>query len=120
MSRTVKINPLLVLLAVLVGASLGSLIGGLFGGFVAALLAIPVAGALQVLVREAWQATAPRARGPAGAGVQDPSQAAVPSGAQPAATVVEPGGTVVASADTVVQLNVGLFPVPTDTREHGP
>jgi predicted PurR-regulated permease PerM len=48
-----------VLVAVLVGASLGSLVGGLFGGFVAALLAIPVAGALQVLVREVWQATAP-------------------------------------------------------------
>ncbi len=58
MSRTVRINPLLVLLAVLIGASLGSLVGGLFGGFVAALLAIPVAGALQVLVREAWTATA--------------------------------------------------------------
>ena len=57
MSRTVKINPLLVLLSVLVGAELGSLVGGLFGGFVAALLAIPLAGALQVLVREAWQGT---------------------------------------------------------------
>ncbi len=63
MSKTVKISPLLVLLAVLVGASLGSLVGGVFGGFVAALLAIPLAGALQVLVREAWQATDPaRAR----------------------------------------------------------
>jgi len=60
MSRTVKISPLLVLVAVLVGASLGSLVGGLFGGFVAALLAIPVAGALQVVVRDAWQATAPK------------------------------------------------------------
>jgi len=57
MSKTVKISPLLVLLAVLVAASIGSLIGGLFGGFVAALLAIPAAGALQVLVRETWQAT---------------------------------------------------------------
>jgi len=44
---------------VLIGASLGSLIGGLFGSFVAALLAIPTAGALQVLAREIWQATAP-------------------------------------------------------------
>jgi hypothetical protein len=44
---------------VLVGASLGALIGGIFGGFVAALLAIPTAGALQVLVKEIWQATAP-------------------------------------------------------------
>ena len=58
MSKTVRISPLLVLIAVLVGASLGSLVDGLFGGFVAALLAIPAAGALQVLVREAWQATA--------------------------------------------------------------
>jgi predicted PurR-regulated permease PerM len=59
MAKTVRISPLLVLIAVLVGASLGSLVGGLFGGFVAALLAIPAAGALQVLVREVWQATAP-------------------------------------------------------------
>ena len=61
MSRTVKISPLLVLIAVLVGASLGSLIGGVFGGFVAALLAIPAAGTLQVLVREVWRATDPKA-----------------------------------------------------------
>ncbi len=59
MSKTVRINPLLVFIAVLVGASIGSLIGGIFGGFVAALLAIPTAGALQVLVKEVWQATAP-------------------------------------------------------------
>ena len=59
MSKTVRINPLLVLISVLVGASLGSLVGGLFGGFVAALLAIPSAGALQVLVKEIWRATAP-------------------------------------------------------------
>lgn len=57
MSKTVKISPLLVLLAVLVAASVGSLIGGIFGGFVAAMLAIPAAGALQVLTREAWKAT---------------------------------------------------------------
>jgi hypothetical protein len=58
MSRTVKINPLLVLLSILVAASIGSWIGGLFGGFVAALLAIPAAGALQVIVTETWRATA--------------------------------------------------------------
>ena len=61
MSKTVQISPLLVLIAVLVGASLGSLVDGLFGGFVAALLAIPLAGALQVLVKEIWRATAPPA-----------------------------------------------------------
>jgi predicted PurR-regulated permease PerM len=59
MSKTVRINPLLVFIAVLTGASIGTLIGGIFGGFVAALLAIPTAGALQVLVKEVWQATAP-------------------------------------------------------------
>ena len=59
MSRTVRVNPLLVFLAVLVGAEIGSLIGGLFGGFVAALLAIPTAGAIQVLVREVWHNTGP-------------------------------------------------------------
>jgi predicted PurR-regulated permease PerM len=58
MSRTVKVNPLLVLIAILVGASLGDWVGGIFGAFVAALLAIPIAGALQVLIREVWQATA--------------------------------------------------------------
>ncbi len=60
MSRTVKINPLLVLVAILVGASLGNWVGGIFGAFVAALIAIPTAGALQVIVRELWQATAPQ------------------------------------------------------------
>jgi predicted PurR-regulated permease PerM len=62
MSRTVRINPLLVLVSILVGASIGSWVGGLFGGFVAALLSIPVAGALQVIVREVWQSTAPDAQ----------------------------------------------------------
>jgi predicted PurR-regulated permease PerM len=65
MSRTVKINPLLVLLSILVAASIGSWIGGLFGGFVAALLAIPAAGALQVIVTEVWRATAPPPPSPA-------------------------------------------------------
>jgi predicted PurR-regulated permease PerM len=59
MSRTVRVSPLLVLVSILVGASVGSWIGGIFGAFVAALLAIPTAGALQVLIRELWQATAP-------------------------------------------------------------
>jgi predicted PurR-regulated permease PerM len=59
MSRTVRINPLLVLVAILIGASLGSWIGGIFGGFVVALLSIPVAGALQVVVKELWRATDP-------------------------------------------------------------
>ena len=59
MSKTVKVNPLLVLLAVLVGTSMGDWVGGVFGGFVAALLSIPCAAALQVIVRNVWRATAP-------------------------------------------------------------
>ncbi len=142
MSRTVKINPLLVLMAVLIGASLGSLIGGLFGGFVAALLAIPIAGALQVLVREAWQATAaPRAGGsgaaeplaaepraaeplaaepPAAEPLAAEPPAAEPLAAGPPAAVAEAPEQVVASAEAVGELQVDLFPVPPDTREHGP
>ena len=58
MSKTVRVNPLLVLLSILIGASIGDWIGGTFGAFVAALLAIPVAGALQVIAREVWQDTA--------------------------------------------------------------
>jgi predicted PurR-regulated permease PerM len=59
MSKTVRISPLLVLLSILIGASVGSWIGGFFGGFVAALLAIPTASAIQVVVVEIWRATAP-------------------------------------------------------------
>jgi predicted PurR-regulated permease PerM len=62
MSRTVRINPLLVLIAILVGANVGDLVGGFFGGFVGTLLAIPLAGALQVIVREVWQSTSPEAQ----------------------------------------------------------
>jgi predicted PurR-regulated permease PerM len=94
MSRTVRISPLLVLLSVLVGASIGSLIGGLFGGFVAALLAIPTAGALQVVVREIWKATDPRAALPSETQDADGSQDATGSQSE-------------------------LFPVAPDTREHG-
>ncbi len=71
MSRTVKVNPLLVLLSILVGASLGDWIGGLFGAFVAALLAIPIAGAIQVVVKELWQDTA-EAHPPASIGRANP------------------------------------------------
>jgi predicted PurR-regulated permease PerM len=46
MSRTVHLNPLGVLLSVLVGVELA--------GFVGALLAIPAAGAVQVVIRDLW------------------------------------------------------------------
>jgi predicted PurR-regulated permease PerM len=94
MSKTVRINPLLVLMAVLVGAELGNLVGGLFGAFVAALLAIPAAGALQVLTRELWRATGPSA----------PPTATGPS---PQPDEKEPPG------------RGDLFPVAPETGEHG-
>jgi predicted PurR-regulated permease PerM len=47
MSRTVKLNPLWVILSVVAGAQLA--------GFVGALLAIPAAGAIQVILRELWE-----------------------------------------------------------------
>jgi predicted PurR-regulated permease PerM len=46
LSRTVKLNPLTVLVAILVAVELAGILG--------ALLAIPVAGILQVLVRDLW------------------------------------------------------------------
>ncbi len=52
MSKTVRLNPLWVLLAVLVGAKLGDQIGGGLGAFAGALIGIPVGGAIQVVFRE--------------------------------------------------------------------
>jgi predicted PurR-regulated permease PerM len=85
MSRTVKINPLLVLVSVLVGASIGSWVGGFFGGFVAALISIPIAGAIQVVVREVWQATSVPALPAGTTAALDPAapDGAAPDGAAP-------------------------------------
>ncbi|MGZ6885696.1 MAG: AI-2E family transporter [Acidimicrobiia bacterium] len=47
MAKTVRLNPLVVLLAVLAGVELAGLLG--------ALLAIPVVGALQVVARDVWR-----------------------------------------------------------------
>ena len=57
MSRTEKINPLTVFIAILVGAEIGAWIDGIFGGFVAVLLAVPVAASMHVLLREFWYST---------------------------------------------------------------
>ena len=105
MSRTVKINPLLVLTSVLVGASIGSLIGGLFGGFVAALLSIPAAGALQVLLREAWRISAP---------------IPYPQSAQVQVTEIQVTQLQVTTPEQAAGPPGELFPVPPDAREHGP
>ena len=52
MSKTVRLNPFWVLIAVLVGATLGGRVAGGLGTFVGALIGIPVGGAIQVIVRE--------------------------------------------------------------------
>jgi predicted PurR-regulated permease PerM len=98
MSKTVQINPLLVLVSILVAASIGSWIGGLFGGFVAALLAIPTAGAGQVIVTELWRDTAtPASPGPPGPpGAPAPAAVAV----TPAAAGTAPAGAAPAGAET--------------------
>ncbi len=57
MSRTEKINPLTVFIAILVGVEMGSWVGGIFGGFVGVLLAIPAAATFHVLFREIWNST---------------------------------------------------------------
>jgi predicted PurR-regulated permease PerM len=57
MSRTEKINPLTVFIAILVGAEIGSWVDGIFGGFVGVLLAVPSAATFHVLFREIWNST---------------------------------------------------------------
>ncbi len=52
MSRTVRLNPLWVLLSVLIAATLGARISPGLGTFVGALIGIPIGGALQVVFRE--------------------------------------------------------------------
>lgn len=59
MSKTVRLNPFWVLLAVLVGATLGGRIAGGLGAFVGALVGIPLGGAIQVIVRELRQGPEP-------------------------------------------------------------
>lgn len=59
MSRTVKINPLTVLVAMIVAAVLGAWVAGIFGGFVGVMLAVPAAATIHVLFRETWNSTRP-------------------------------------------------------------
>lgn len=55
MSRTTKLNSLWVLLSVLLGADIGSIIGSLVGSVVGAIIAIPFAGAVQIIARDLWE-----------------------------------------------------------------
>ena len=54
--RTVQIHPLVVIVAILIGASLLGILG--------ALIAIPVAAAVQSVIRDLWQHSPPRCRPP--------------------------------------------------------
>ena len=64
MSRSVRMNPLWVLLAVLVGANLGGVFGSSLGALAGALVAIPVGSAIQVIFREVWNRTRPQPEQP--------------------------------------------------------
>jgi predicted PurR-regulated permease PerM len=68
MSRTVRLDALWVLLSILVGVELGGLVGSELGGLIGALLAVPTAGAIQVVGRDLWahRRDARRRRLPAG------------------------------------------------------
>lgn len=59
MSRTVKINPLTVFIAIIIGAEMGAWVDGIFGGFVGVLLAVPGAATIHVLFHEIWNSTGP-------------------------------------------------------------
>jgi predicted PurR-regulated permease PerM len=54
MSRTVRLSPLAVFMAVLIGAEVGSWASGIFGGFVGVLLAVPMAASMHVVIKELW------------------------------------------------------------------
>ncbi len=57
MSRSVRMNPLWVLLSVLIGANLGGVFGSTLGALAGAVVAIPVGGAVQVISSELWNRT---------------------------------------------------------------
>jgi len=83
MSRAVRMNPLWVLLSVLVGANIGGVFGSTLGALTGALVAIPVGGAIQVIVREMWERSqavpAPAAWGDAAGGPPGTGQQADPA-----------------------------------------
>ncbi len=84
MARTVRMNPLWVLLAVLVGANLGGVFGSTLGALTGALVAIPVGGAIQVIAREIWERTG-------AATDDDPGDPPVPVGEPLADAAPDPG-----------------------------
>jgi predicted PurR-regulated permease PerM len=63
MAKTVKLNPLLVILSVIIGIELG--------GFVGAVLAIPAAGVIQIVFKEVWLDREERVRDALAAGSEN-------------------------------------------------
>lgn len=76
--RTVALHPLLVILAILVGASLLGVVG--------ALLAIPIAGAVQIVVKDWWRTRRPGPTLAAPPAVALPGDGAEPQGSGPSTT----------------------------------
>ena len=85
MSRSVRMNPLWVLLSVLIGANLGGAFGSTLGALAGAVVAIPVGGAVQVIFSEVWNQTRAAGEGSGGAatGVALQHVEADPSGPGP-------------------------------------
>ena len=71
-SQAVRVNALLVFVQCSSAAASGRWIGGLFGGFSAALLAIPVAAAMQVIAKDLWGTQVVAAQAPTPARTDDP------------------------------------------------
>ncbi len=78
MSRSVRMNPLWVLLSVLVGANLGGAFGSTLGALAGAVVAIPVGGAIQVIFSEVWNQTRATGTGSGGRSAGPDSQATGP------------------------------------------
>jgi predicted PurR-regulated permease PerM len=99
-ARTVQLNPLTVLLAILIGVELAGILG--------ALLAIPVAGIIQIVVRDIWdtrrgrlkpEPTVGQDQKPTGSVADEPSSPthrtdpiAVTPSSEPTTTAVRPAG----------------------------
>jgi predicted PurR-regulated permease PerM len=76
-SRTVQLNPLTVLLAILIGVELAGILG--------ALLAIPVAGIIQIVARDIWDSRAGRLKPEPTVGPDESAADTPPPSPEPAA-----------------------------------
>lgn len=106
MSRSVRMNPLWVLLSVLIGANLGGAFGSALGALAGALVAIPVGGAIQLVFAEMWDKTRASGLSPADEPV-DPlphtaAQAQAGEGSDPGADRLSAEGGAGRAAHSVV------------------